>query len=98
MTMTFEQDEAEFGGTNGLVVGRAVYDCTIERDFSADIGGSDGLVCSNVELLRVEIDGLHLNRDQIALVCGESVVARDEDVVMEVINTNPEDYMEGYEE
>jgi len=76
---TYTEEDAEFHGDAGHIVGRAVYSTTW-------VCGS----LDHIELLRVEIDGLRLTRDQIELVIGRDALDRAEDIAAEAaIAENP---------
>lgn len=68
MSVTYEIEDHEFHGDTGVITGTAVFAASTEMDFSADVGGRDGLIAISAELVAVKIDGLSLTRDQIVLV------------------------------
>lgn len=94
MQITHRIEGAEFSGDTGSVTGTAVYLVTIEYGLNSDIGGRDGWEALNTELLRVEIDALHLTRDQIVLVTCEAAVRRSEESVVEDVDANVDEYVE----
>lgn len=92
-TVTHAVDDEEFGEPGEMIVGRAVYDLTIENDFSADIGGVDGLDCTNVELVSVKVGALELNRYQMVEATSEAQIEAMEEALAEKVNECPEDYV-----
>lgn len=84
MIETYVEEGAEFVGDVGEIRGTAFYACTVEKDYSSDIGGVDRWTCMSAELVRFEIDALHLTRDQVALVTCEAVVRAEEERIAEV--------------
>lgn len=85
--MIYKEFDAEFHGDACAVTGTAVY--TFEKDecFDADHGGRDGVEISSVELLRVELDGTHLKRDQIEMIIGKSALTAIEDSTAEKLQS-----------
>lgn len=92
--MIYRDEFAEFSGTASSISGVAVYDCTIENDFSADIGGVDGPTCTGVELLYVDLDGYHLSNDAVVQIAGKAAIARAESAIGELIEANIGEYAE----
>lgn len=86
--MHIQVEDTEIYGTRSTVIGAAVYSVTVENDFSADIGGTDGLTITNAELIRLELDGLHLNRDAVEKIAGKSVLEAFEEDICEEYSAN----------
>lgn len=81
MTDYHTDPEAEFEGTRSSLIGAAIYGYEIDECFDADIGGSDGPEVSGVELIRLELDGLTLTRDQLVeMMCESGVKSAEESV------------------
>ena len=62
------QHETEFeyeGDHGGMLVGVAVFQYETEKCFDKDIGGSDGVEVSSIELMHVRVDGMQVTRDQV---------------------------------
>ena len=79
MNGAYREDGAEFYGDSSSISGVAVYDYTVEECFDADHGGRDGLEVTHCELLRVELNGLHLTREQIVSMTDSATVAAVEE-------------------
>ena len=84
--MHVQVEDTEINGTRSTVIGTAVYSVTIENDFSADIGGTDGLVVTDAEFLRLELDGVHLDRDTVEKIAGKSALEHFEESICEGVS------------
>ena len=82
---TYSVEESEFYGDASSLTGVAVYDYTAEECFDADHGGRDGLEVTHCELLRVELNGLHLTREQIVSMTDSATVAAVEEATREAM-------------
>ena len=80
-SMTYEVEDAEFGGDRCNLIGVGVY----EYDFCYDY--DDGDTAENVTLLRLELDGVHLTREQVQLIAGKAALERAEDFVSDELHT-----------
>ena len=76
---THRVEETTFEGDTSSLTGVAVYDYTVEECLDADHGGRDGLEVTHCELLRVELNGLHLTREQIVDMTDKATVAAVEE-------------------
>ena len=77
------EPEIEINGLSGLIIGTAVYDCTIEDTFDGDIGGVDGAIVTGCEFLGIDIDGEMIGRNLIEAIIGRPAVEAMEDRIAE---------------
>ncbi|MGR1582466.1 hypothetical protein ACSSNL_18650 [Thalassobius sp. S69A] len=90
--MIYREESAEFSGDACSLTGVAVYDVAIEDDYSADVGGVDGLSVMGVELLYVDMDGYRLPASAVEQIIGSSAMERVLDGVAEAVQENIADY------
>ena len=92
--MIYHDTDTTIDGTRCSLTGEAVFSVSVDDFNDADIGGSDGAEVTGCELLRFELDGLHLTREQVELVLGRSGLRAWEDAVACRVAENLTEHLE----